>query len=182
MATKNHGGVLFDSIVPGDFYISNDPGGWTDRTTGIHVPGPIVDVDKDTRMIEGVHTMPNPVQIPHYKMVVDFKDKDRKIQERKEVPFDRPDEIPLHDALNMALSTGIIVRVSDEEMETTYPEAWAERKAHYLYDEEKKTQRPMADMIADYHKARAVKDAEILANAAAKTSNLPPPPSLAGKK
>ncbi len=185
--SKNTGGIIFDSVIPGDFYFSTHPGGWTDRTTGIHVPGPVVNVDKDTRMYESVEAMPNPVQLPHYKIVVDMKDKDRKIQERKEVPFDRADEVPLHDGLNMALSTGIISHISDEEMQETYPEAWAARKTHYIYDDETKIQRPMGDMIAEFHKKRALEDANIIAEAANRTAPPPPPPPLrtsapAGKK
>ena len=46
--SKNTGGIIFDSVIPGDFYFSTHPGGWTDRTTGIHVPGPVVNVSLAT--------------------------------------------------------------------------------------------------------------------------------------
>lgn len=184
MAKKNHGGIVYDTIVPGDFYISHDPGGWTDRITGIHIPGSRVRIDPNTRMIEAVESIPDPVQIPHYKMIVNVKDKDRKVQERTEVPFDRPDEYPLHDGLNMALSTGIIQHIEDEDVEDLYPNAWAARREHYVYDDEKKVMRPMGDMMDDFHAKRKSADAEVLAIAeaafenaqASGTENPPPPP------
>jgi hypothetical protein len=177
---KNHGGIIFDTIVPGDFYISNDPGGWTDRITGIKIPGPIVNIDQDTRMIEGIATMPDPVQIPHVKIVVNVKDKDRKVQERTEVPFDRADDMPLNDGLNQALATGIIERLEDEVVAELYPNAWAKRKAHYVYDDEKKTPRPMRDLISEFHASRKTQDKAILESAevALITVKAPPPPPV----
>ena len=164
---KNHGGIIFDAIIPGDFYLSNDPGGWTDRITGIKIPGPIVNIDQDTRMIENIESMPDPVQLPHFKMIVNTKDKDRKIQERSEVPFDRADENPMHDGLNQALATGIIEHVEDEKVRELYPNAWAKRKAHYVYDDEKKTPRPMGDLISEFHTKRKLEDKSVFADAAA---------------
>lgn len=180
---KNHGGVIFESLEPGEFYRSISPGGFTDRVTGIHVPGPIVKESSDgTRMIEGVVSMPNPVQLPHFKSILDFKDKDRKIQEKKEVPFDRQDETPLHDGLSQALGTGIIEHVSHEDMLEFYPDAWAARKEHLVYDTEEKVARPMGEMISEYHKARVANDKSIVGEAQAALKTPLPPPVAAGKK
>lgn len=180
---KNHGGIIFDSIIPGDFYISNDPGGWTDRTTGIHFPGPTVNLVQDgSRMIDSVNSVPDPVQLPHVKVIVDFKDKDRKVQERKEVPFDRQDETPLHDGISQALGTGIIEHVSDEDIQRFYPNAWKNRQEKYVYDAEVKIARPMTELISEYHTKRALEDKAVIGNAEAALKTPPPPPVGAGKK
>jgi hypothetical protein len=150
MAKKSRGGIVFDNIEPGAFYQCSQPGGFTDTTTGIHVPGPKVKLDEvNKRQVVGISDLPDPIQMPHKKEVYDYKDKDRKVREKAVVPFDRKDEYPFHEAFQMALSTGILRKVEDEDVEKFYPAAWEARQTNIVYTNEIAIT-PMADLI-DQH-------------------------------
>lgn len=152
MAKK--GVIEVGAIVPGGFYQGVFPGGFTDAVTGIHVPGPVVNLDKETkRQVVSISSMPDPVQVPHFKRIIDFKDKDRKVREEVEVTFDRQDEQPLHEGLVLALNTGNIRYVSEEEMADRYPQAWEEREERKVFDKAGKPARPMLELIEEFHVA-----------------------------
>lgn len=151
---KNKGGVVFEEIEPGAFYQCIQPGGFTDAVTGIHVPGPKVTLDDTTkRTVVEVSELPNPIQLPHLKEVYEFKDKDRKVREKVMAPFNRKDDYPFHEAFQMALSTGIIRKVDDEDVEDYYPEAWANRRERIVYTQEVSVT-PMADLISQAEKRK----------------------------
>lgn len=152
---KNRGGLVFETIQPGAFYQGVLPGGFTDATTSIHIPGPKVALDEvNKRTVTKVTDLPDPVQIPHLKEVYEFKDKDRKIREKSLVPFDRDDEFQYHQAFQMALSTGIIREVSDEDVQKFYPEAWAKKQDRIVYTQEISVT-PMIDLIEQAQEIQA---------------------------
>lgn len=177
-STKVKSGIVIEQVVPGAFYQGIFPGGFRDALTGIHIPGPIVNLDRETkRQVVSVHSMPDPVQLPHSKEVYDYKDKDRKVRELTVVPFDRQDESPMHDAFNLALATGIIRRVEDADVQALYPAAWEQRKEKFVFTREVAAV-PMVDLIAEYNneKAHGAKKAHAEGQERAIKAATPPPP------
>lgn len=170
--------IGYEKVAPGAFYQGCFPGGFSDSVTGIHVPGPIVFVNNEAeRMITGVASLPDPVQMPHVKLVLDFIDKDRKDRKWIEAPFDRQDTAPLHEALALALGTGIIRELPDEEVERRYPDAWAKRSSHLVFDPNaNRDETPMRDLIAEHEK---VMDAKAAISNIGKGKITVPPPSRA---
>lgn len=157
---KNRGGLVFENIEPGSWYQGVFPGGFTDATTSIHVPGPKVHLDTvNKRQVTSVAELPDPIQLPHLKEVYEFKDKDRKVREKVLAPFDRKDDYPYHEAFQMALSTGIIRKVEDHDVEKYYPKAWANRREKIVYTSEIAST-PMADLIEEREQAMLKERAE----------------------
>lgn len=175
-AARRRGQLVSDfALEVGAFYQGCLPGGFTDSTTGIIIPGPIVNIDETrNRQVSSISSLPDPVQIPHKKLVEDYKDKDRKVRESVEVAFDRNDEAPLHTALFLALQTGIIRRITDEEVEARYPEAWAKRRDSIVFSREN-AEIPMLDLIAAFHDKVDAAKAE--SNKKIKNAVPPPPPA-----
>lgn len=152
MAKRNHGGIITDAIAPGEFYISECPGGWGDRVTGIFIPGPSIKMaPNNSGEMLGIYEMPDPIQLPHLKRAIDLNQKDsRKVGETTAVPFDRSDEFPLHDALNLALSTGNIRHVPQDEMEDRWPEVWANRRSNIVFDGINKDTKGVKELISEH--------------------------------
>lgn len=197
---KQRAGLLFEDLVPGAFYQGVTPGGFTDASTGMHIPGPKVNLDAvNKRQVVSVSDLPDPVQLPHKKEVLEFKDKDRKVRDKAIVPFDRRDEYPFHEGFQMALSTGVIAKIEDEDVEKYYPEAWKNRQSEIVYTNEISVV-PMGDLIRDAQerslkeRARALKadqtateiagggpakkhDRKVTDNPAGGTPPPPPPPA-----
>src|SRR5579872_7466800 len=135
--------IVIERIIPGAFYQSVQPGGFTDASTGIHIPGPKVHIDPVTRGVAAVAEMPDPVQIPHLKRTFDLKDNKLQV----DAPFDRVDAEATTEGLNMALQTGIIRRVSDEEVKELYPAAYAKRNKEIVFNPNGQNVVPMATLV-----------------------------------
>jgi len=138
--------IIIERVIPGAFYQSVAPGGFTDAVTGIHIPGPTVHIDPVTRGVAAVAEMPAPVQIPHLKRTFDLKDNLLQV----EAPFNRVDAEATTEGLNMALQTGIIRRVSDEEVKELYPAAFAARNEKIVYRHDGQTVVPMASLVDQF--------------------------------
>ena len=143
-------GLVHHSLIAGAFYQGLHPGGFTDALTGIHVPGPRAEVDdSNKREIIRFIDIPEPVQLPHYKIILEISE-GGKTRKEVEVDFNANDEQPVHEAFQLALSTEVIRLVSDEEMEEKYPETWAARKDKYVWrDFNTKPQRSVRDLFAE---------------------------------
>lgn len=129
-------GIAFDVLVPGAFYQCNLPGHFTDSLTGIVIPGPkaVVD-DSQRRNVLSLTELPEPVQLPHFKLTVEVSDSG-KTRKEIESDFNATDEQPVHEAFQYALATGIIRLVPDEEVEEKYPETWANRDPRIVWQSE----------------------------------------------
>jgi hypothetical protein len=125
--------LVGERLHPGGFYRCVQPGGFTDAGTSIHVPGPKVRVDPDTRVTLEVIELPTPIQLPHFKIAKIFDREKREIIDR-EVPFTRRDEDFVQAGLQAALDAGVIERVAESHVEHVYPDAWAARKEHIVFD------------------------------------------------
>lgn len=151
MAKSNRqSGMEFEVFENGAFYQGVTPGGFTDAKTGIIIPGPraVVD-DSANRNIISLTDIPDPIQLPHKKLIMEVTESGK---ERKEVEkdFNSVDETPLHDAFQHALATGIIQIVSPETMQERYPEAWAKRQAKIVFRTENVLRPvPFADMLEE---------------------------------
>lgn len=143
-------GITFEPLIPGAFYQGIMPGGFSDSLTGLHIPGPKAIIDGPLRRETIALTdLPDPIQIPHTKIVIDLNESGKSRKEI-EVPFNEHDETPLHDAFQLALGTGIIRMVPDDVVEEKYPGAWAKRIEHYVWQTDKaKQQRPAMEMIQE---------------------------------
>jgi hypothetical protein len=134
------GPIAIEHMIPGAFVTCPTPGGWTDSATRLHVPGPIVEVSNDTeRRIVGIAELRPPVQLFHAKKRVTFERKRPSAEPEKivtVVPFDEEDEFNVHGGLWLAIQTGAIRHVSDEEMQRDWPEQWAARKENLVFDPE----------------------------------------------
>lgn len=141
-------GLEHHQLVAGSFYQCIQVGGFTDRATGIHIPGPKAILDDSTkREVIELTEIPEPVQIPHFKIVVEISDSG-KTKKEVERDFTAIDDMPVCEAFHLALSTGIIRRVPDHVMEEKYPETWASRKEHYVWrDSGMQTQKSMRDLF-----------------------------------
>jgi hypothetical protein len=149
-------GLVHHSLIAGAFYQGLYPGGFSDSLTGIHIPGPRANVDdSNKREIINFIDIPEPVQLPHFKIVLEVSD-GGKTRKEVEVDFNANDEQPVHEAFQLALSTGVIRLVADEIMEEKYPETWAMRKEKYVWrDFNTKPQRPVTDLFEEAENAGA---------------------------
>jgi hypothetical protein len=126
-------GIAFNVLQPGAFYQCVQPGGFGDSLTGIFIPGPKAELDGSTkRTVVTLTDLPEPVQLPHMKLIVKTKESGKGTEE-VEVPFNEADEQPVHEAFMLALATEIIRLVPDEEMEEHYPETWEAREEHLVW-------------------------------------------------
>jgi hypothetical protein len=177
-------GISFDVLVPGAFYQGVYPGGFSDSLTGIHIPGPKAILDGSTkRSVVRLTDLPEPVQLPHYKIVVEVSDSG-KTRKEVESDFNANDEQPVHDAFQLGLATGVIRMVPDDEMEEKYPETWAERQERYVWRQHDVTK--VVDMAAMLREAQENDDFARFANEttaqtrerveAIDTPRRPPPP------
>lgn len=171
---RNHGGLISETLEPGGFYQSTDPGGWSDSVTGLHIPGPKVTVDQERRTIVAVSELPDPIQIPTHKLSYDLKDRNVEV----ECAFNRADESPIHDGLQMALNTGIIRQVPDDVVKERYPQAWAKHQDKILFSRDREKVTPMLDLIEDAEKKMdAARKGNKKAHTEAKSAvGAPPPP------
>lgn len=176
MAKRQQAGIVYDVLVPGAFYRGTTPGGFTDVTTGLIIPGPRVILSEDgTRVIDRIGDapgdLPDPIQMPHFRTVNDPDDKKVAL---KTVAFDfYTDKIPkIHDGIEMALGTNLIEMVSDEDMEEFYPIAWERRKENITFSILKKESRPMKDLMAEAldRKKTAAHAIEVAVEVATKTA------------
>lgn len=143
-------GIAFDVLIPGAFYQCVQPGGFSDSLTGIHVPGAKAILDGSTkRTVVGLTEVPDPVQLPHSKIIVEVSE-GGKVRSEVEVDFNANDEQPVHEAFQLALATGIMRMVPDEEVEEKYPRAWASRDPHIVWrSENAQKSRPMIEMLKE---------------------------------
>lgn len=140
-------------IIPGAFYISRQPGGWADANTGIHIPGPIVKIDKITREVVGIDSMPNPVQMPTHKISFLTENKN----ERGEVPFDRVDAEATCEGFNLALQTGNIELISNETVKELFPKAWANRQDKIVHSKSSADTKPLGELLDDFMQQRRLR-------------------------
>lgn len=127
-------GLVIEVFQPGAFYQCVEVGGWSDASTGIHIPGAKAIVDPKNKHNEIINfiDVPDPIQLPTHKRVL-VTNANGKGQKEMDVDFDANDENPMHQGFLMALQTGIIRIVPQETMEAKYPEAWAKRQEKYLW-------------------------------------------------
>lgn len=162
--TRNAGGLIFERLQDGAWYIGVHPGGFTDSETGIHIPGPKAIVEEHTRKVLDICDIPEPVQIPHARLVVQPKDPTNSRSERveTEIGFTEKDfyEQSIADGLQMALSTGIIRHVPDAEVEKYFPETYAKRQEHFVYAPQraKEAEESLADMLSRHMRVEKERD------------------------
>lgn len=108
----------------GDFVTSRQPGHFTDPLTGIKIFGPKAIVDEITREVVEFTDIPDPVQLPTFKMSPDAKDR----SEWNAIGFFDADDLNVHDAIWLAVQTGILEVVPDEVVKASFPAAWAARR------------------------------------------------------
>ena len=120
----NAGGMEISVFIPGAFYQGVTVGGFTDALTGIHIPGPKAVVEGSRRTVVSLTEIPDPIQLPHTKIVIEVIDAG-KTRREVEVAFNQSDTQPMHEGFQNALSTGIIRIIADEDVEERYPNAWA---------------------------------------------------------
>lgn len=152
-------GLVYETIEPGGFYQCVAVGGITDAHTHLHIPGPRVSRDPDSGVILEVTELPSPIQIPSH-----YISREREVHGETRSPFiereyrfnerdtngQRPAEL-----FSQALATGLIRRVSDEDMEKFYPDAFANRKAKIVWRPENLEKAvPMADLISNAQELR----------------------------
>lgn len=163
-------GMSFDILIPGKFYQGVTPGGFGDSLTGIHIDGPRAIIDTSTkRHIIGLTDLPEPIQLPHFKLVIELSESGKE-QKEIEKAFNAADENPIHEAFALALATGIIRLVTDEEMEAHYPETWEARNPKYVWRADNlRPTIPMIDMLRDAQDegklARLLKNTQNIATA-----------------
>lgn len=143
------------TITPGAFYWSRQPGGWADASTGIHFPGPIVKIDKVTRQITGVDSMPAPVQLPTHKESFSLTNP----KEREVCAFDRTDSEALCEGLNLAMQTCNIEVCPNEIVQELYPKAWAKRQDRIVFKRgtSMNPTKPLAELVSDFMQGRRVR-------------------------
>lgn len=108
----------------GDFVTSRQPGHFTDSLTGISIAGPKAILDEVTREVVAFRDIPDPVQLPTFKMSPDAKDR----SEWNAIGFFDADDLNVHDAIWLAVQTGILVVVPDEVVKASFPAAWSARR------------------------------------------------------
>ncbi|SRR6266700_6522506 len=142
-------GVTHISIENGGFYQGITPGGFPDVQTHIKVPGPKVEfVDAFSREIKAFKEIPEPVQFPHFKIVLEKNERSGLLEEI-ERDFNAMDIDPIHLGLLFALQTGVIRYVPEYEMQEKYPDTWAKRSLKLVWrnasDKPEKTNRQLLD-------------------------------------
>jgi hypothetical protein len=144
------------------------PGGFSDRLTGIHVPGPIVNVEGTDRRIVGIASLPNPVRIPRSKVLVSYERARPGCEPqavRTVVDFcDNSDQQGMHDGLRLAVLTGTVRVLTDAEVQRDFPEAWekAQREGETTFDPstENASNRSSVDMLDLARKFREAQRAQ----------------------
>lgn len=146
--SNRESGISMQMLVPGAFYQCVQPGGFGCSLTGIHIPGPRAILDGTTkRVITALTDVPEPVQIPHKKLVIEISESG-KIRKEVEKDFNEADEQPVHEALQLALATEIIRMVSQEEMQEIYPETWEARDEHLVWRHENTSKKvPLLELL-----------------------------------
>ncbi len=183
-------GISHMNLEPGGFYQGVLPGGFSDVVTQITIPGPKVEFENEfTREIKAFKEVPEPIQIPHYKVHLE-KNENSGNWENKEYDFNATGQKQIHEGLMYALQTGVIRYVSDDEMEEKYPETWAKRSPklvwHAKSDKPEKSMRQLldeaeqSDSYARNAHAHAV-SAHVKATQVALLEGKAPPPRPASK-
>lgn len=154
MKTRNRGGLEYALLTPGGFYQCVSIGGFTCATTGITIPGGKAVLDGNNRSIVKVVDLPDPVQIPTHRIVRERKvlGDPRSEMVENEIGFTEYDshQQGIHEALQLALSTGVIREVDDETLERHYPEALAKRQNKIVWREiSTREQRPLSELVAE---------------------------------
>lgn len=120
-------------VHPGGWYAGVFPGGFTDAVTGIHIPGPIVEVDELRRPTKIV-SMPAPVQIAHRRTIQRIDDHGKLITEEVAMDYSTDEHPSVLDGLHLALGCGVIREVSEDELKRRYPDAFADKREDRVYD------------------------------------------------
>lgn len=144
-------GLDFQNIINGGFYICVQPGGITDALTGIHIPGPKAVLDNNTysRQVVKLVEIPEPVQLPHKKVVIEVNETSK---QPKEVlrDFNNNDEQCVCELFMASLMCGQIRYVTPEEMEEKFPETWANREENLIWrDKSLDPDRSFQDMFEE---------------------------------
>lgn len=175
-------------LEPGAFYTCAVVGGWADVKTGLVFKGPKAIVDPDTREITALADLPEPVQLPHFRMadydsLTDAGKRRVPAEGRTPIPghpdlvrvaFNEPTLDEYCNGLNLALRTGTIVRVSDFDVETLHPETWANRATekeplvHGRTTNERVVKPSLGDMLDDLMQSRRTSISEEAARRKAK--------------
>jgi len=126
-------GVAVHTLIPGGFYVCKQIGGITDVLTGINIPGPKAEMHQVRKKdVVKLVDMPDPVQLPHFKLMLEFDETDKTPQE-VEKKFNAADKTPVHTFFADALAAGVIVRIPDEMMQRMFPRAWAARETKLVW-------------------------------------------------
>lgn len=127
-------GYSIDRVAPGRWYQGVFAGGFSDAQTGIHVPGPIVELDKDTRKPVRIVHLPDPVQIPHKRVIQRIDERGHVTTEEVAMDYSTDEHPSALDGLHLALQCGQIREVPAEEMQRRYPDAFADKREDRVYD------------------------------------------------
>ncbi len=159
--SKDFGGLLFERVTNGCWLHGCQPGGFTDVTTLIHVNGPKVRLDSARqRTIVEVVEMPPPVRLPDKRIISVLKDERNPRGERvnKVIGFTEYDDNQqgVHDALDLACSTGVIKVVDADFVREHYPDTFASNQAEVIFDprDTNKPPVPMIELVNQFQKAK----------------------------
>ena len=153
MSKRERAGLIFERLEPGSFVVSDQPGGFTDTATEIHVNGVKVEVEPHTRRILSVTELALPIQIPTHRRVRERKNPNDPRSEiiEKEIGFCEKDQNgqTIVEGLEAALSTGAIRKMDDEDVERHFPEIWKARFERSVWTAPGSTKAaPMAELIS----------------------------------
>ncbi len=142
-------GISHMGLEPGGFYQGVTIGGFTDVETRIVVPGPKAEFkDAFSREIKAFVEVPEPIQIPHVKIVIEKSERSGMLEEIQR-DFNSMDNERIHEGLLYALQTGVIRYVPDDEMAEKYPETWTGRETKKTWrratDKPEKSSRQLLD-------------------------------------
>lgn len=144
-------GYTVARVRPGSWMQGCFPGGWSCAVTGIHIPGPIVEVDELRRPIKIV-SMPAPVQIPHKRTIQRIDERGKLVTEEVPMDFSSDENPSVLDGLHLALACGVIREVSEEELKRRYTDAFADKREDSVYDPSPKTV-SMTELLEQFYAA-----------------------------
>lgn len=147
--------AMFEAVKPGDFYIGVFPGHFTCPITGIIFRGPKVRMGGSTGLeILAVDSMPDPVQIPHFKHIIEVDS--RGVRHERDVDFDRSGDDAIHEAIQLAIVTGQIKHVPEDVMMKHFPAAYEKRQEKIVYSRVRRDV-SMEDLTAAFFAESATK-------------------------
>jgi len=189
-------------LIGGGFYTCPLPGGFAEVTSGLLFGGCKAIVDPVTRtVVELVEPSP-PTQIPHFRMA-DFSSLNDAAQRQYgsqlkpeagkrnlvRIPFAEltRDEFTL--GLLLAIRTGTIKHVSDNEMQTLWPDVWANRpKSETTHGRTTNDALIDPEFATMFEKLMSIRQTTLGAEAKARATNgdneppAPPAPPIRGAK